>query len=135
MYQVISPGNLSHTSYRQNNINNKLSCLRLFVSMETKRCMKRLTCDCTTCHGTRPVYKVSKKQHSKYAHSMFTIQMARWHRKYTKKYRLDAEARCLRKIETRRAVECGYPHALRVSILHRHRASASKQFRQQNLIR
>ena len=29
------------------------------VSMETKRGMKNLTCDCTSRHGTRPVCKVS----------------------------------------------------------------------------
>ena len=29
------------------------------VSMETKRGMKHLTCDCTSHHGTRPVCKVS----------------------------------------------------------------------------
>ena len=29
------------------------------VSMETKWSTKKLTCDCTSCHGTRPVFKVS----------------------------------------------------------------------------
>ena len=30
MYQVISPGNVLLPSYREKNINNKFSCLRLF---------------------------------------------------------------------------------------------------------
>ena len=29
------------------------------VPVETKQCTKHLTCDCTTCYGTRPVCKVS----------------------------------------------------------------------------
>ena len=29
-----------------------------YFSMETKRCMKNLTCDCTTHHGTQRVCKV-----------------------------------------------------------------------------
>ena len=29
------------------------------VSMETKQCIKKLTCDCMTHHGTQPVCKVS----------------------------------------------------------------------------
>ena len=33
--------------------------LLVTVSMETKRGMKILTCDCTSRHGTRPVCKVS----------------------------------------------------------------------------
>ena len=36
------------------------------VSMETKRGMKNLTCDCTSRHGTRPVCKVSDMYYSRF---------------------------------------------------------------------
>ena len=36
------------------------------VSMETKRGMKNLTCDCTSRHGTRPVCKVSDLYYSRF---------------------------------------------------------------------
>ena len=36
------------------------------VSMETKRGMKNLTCDCTSRHGTQPVCKVSDLYSSRF---------------------------------------------------------------------
>ena len=36
------------------------------LSMETKQGMKNLTCDCTSCLGTRPVCKVSDLYYSRF---------------------------------------------------------------------